>query len=60
MNKLIEFSKGVAIILKWLEVVQITMYWGAIFSEGEALASLGLAVYGIFLVYVINRLRGKE
>ena len=57
MNKLIELSKGVAVIFLWLGVVWLAMFWGAIFSEGEALASLSLAVSGIFLIYMINRLK---
>ncbi len=57
MNKLLELTKSFALILLWLGVVWIAMFWTAIFSEGEALASLGVAVYGIFLVYVINTLK---
>jgi len=57
MNKVIELTKGFVIILAWLGVAFVALgFWG-IFSDGEVLASLSLAVYGIFLVYMINTVK---
>ena len=57
MNKVIELTKGFVIILAWLGVALVALSFLGIFSEGEALDSLSLAVYGIFLVYMINTVK---